>query len=165
MNKKKLILVLLFNTLIFSQISMSRIDGLNVSDRSITGSRYFTGEDGVLRIFVNVWGHVNNPGRIMVDEGIDIATLLSITGGPKKGANMKNIRLYREFPDENGKLVHTINLKNFINKGDREELITILPNDTFIIYQTTGSYLMEKIANINTLMSLVSLYFSIIQNN
>ena len=37
-----------------------------------TGSRYVTTGDGVLRMYVNIWGHVHDPGRIMVDEGIDI---------------------------------------------------------------------------------------------
>ena len=52
-----------------------------------TGARYVSGQDGVIRMYVNVWGHVGSPGRILVDEGIDLATLFSLTGGPQKGAN------------------------------------------------------------------------------
>ena len=67
---------------------------LNLPNRqTISAERYISDNNGNILINVNVWGHVNNPGRIMVDEGIDIATLLSLTGGPKKGANLKNIRI------------------------------------------------------------------------
>ena len=41
----------------------------------------------------------------MVYDGIDMATPLSIVGGPGSGANMKKVRLYREVADENGQLV------------------------------------------------------------
>ena len=106
----------------------------------MSSQRYHTDKEGNILMFVNVWGHVNKPGRIMVDEGIDVATLLSITGGPKKGANMKHIRVYREFPDEDGNFSHEINLENFIDSGNRDGLITILPNDTYIISQTWRSW-------------------------
>ena len=89
--KNTILILTLFIASIFSQEN-----GNNDSspEFSITGSRYYTGKDGVLKVFVNIWGHVNNPGRIMVNEGIDVVTLLSITGGPKKGADIKNIYVY-----------------------------------------------------------------------
>jgi len=133
----------------------------SASEISITGSQYYTGEDGLLKVFVNIWGHVNNPGRIMVNEGIDVVTLLSITGGPKKGADIKHIYVYREFPDKNGESVYIINLQEFVNTGNRDGLIQVLPNDTYIISQTFGSFLLEKVGTINTIMSLVNLYFNI----
>ena len=110
--------------------------------QSSTGSRYVSRQDGVLRMYVNIWGHVSSPGRILVDDGIDLATLLSLTGGPMKGANMKNVRVYHEYPDENGNNVHIIDLTNFIETGDRSNFITIQPNDTFIItfiFKTLGT--------------------------
>ena len=63
---------------------------------------------------VNVWGHVNRPGRHMVSEGIDLATLLSVVGGPKNGAKLSKVRVFREEPDKNGKQSYTINLKKFL---------------------------------------------------
>ena len=33
-----------------------------------TGARYISGDDGTIRMYVNIWGHVGNPGRILVDE-------------------------------------------------------------------------------------------------
>ena len=107
-----------------------------------TGARYVSGDDGVIRMYVNIWGHVGNPGRILVDEGIDMATLLSLTGGPNKGANMKNVRIYHEYPDKNGNIVHILDLTEFLKTGDRSNFISIQPNDTFIFRQTTFSYLL-----------------------
>ncbi|MCK4296492.1 MAG: hypothetical protein KAX28_07550 [Candidatus Marinimicrobia bacterium] len=42
--------------------------------------RYITEEDGVARMYVNVWGQVNKPGTHLVYDGMDIVTLLSISG-------------------------------------------------------------------------------------
>ena len=38
-------------------------------------TKYFLGNDGIIHIYVNVWGHVNSPGRVMINEGTDIATI------------------------------------------------------------------------------------------
>ena len=126
-----------------------------------TGARYVSGKDGIIRMYVNVWGHVGIPGRILVDEGIDLATLLSLSGGPNKGANMKNVRIYHEYPDKNGNIVHILDLTEFLKTGDRSNFISIQPNDTFIFRQTTFSYLLQEIGTINTLMSLINLYLNL----
>ena len=90
-----LILLPLFYCISFSQ---AESDQRNYPPN--TGARYISGTDGIIRMYVNVWGHVGTPGRILVDEGIDLATLLSLSGGPNKGANMKNVRIYHEYPDK-----------------------------------------------------------------
>ena len=126
-----------------------------------TGARYVSGEDGIIRMYVNVWGHVANPGRILVDEGIDIATLFSLTGGPQKGANLKKIRVYHEYPNKQGNIVHVIDFTDFIKTGDRSNFITIQPNDTFIIKQTTWSNFIEEIGTVNTLMNLINIYLNL----
>ena len=104
--KKYLYLFFITPIILCSGFSQSRSDNINFQPN--TGARYVSSEDGVLRMYVNIWGHVSNPGRILVDDGIDLATLLSLTGGPSKGANMKNVRIYHEYPDKNGKIVSII---------------------------------------------------------
>ena len=110
---------------------------------------------------VNIWGTVKNPGRQLVYEGIDLATLLSIVGGPMQGANMRRVRLYREIPDEDQKLIYIIDLESFINTGDRSEFIKIKPNDTILIPQKLSSYVLNQIGTVNTVFSLLNLYFAI----
>ena len=114
---------------------------------------------------VNVWGHVNLPGRHMVFDGIDLATLLSVVGGPKGGANLKNVRLFRETEDDKGELVYTINLEKFLKTGDRSEFVKVMPNDTYIIPQTTTSYIMAQIGTLNTILSVLNIYLQIENRN
>ena len=155
--KKKLLLFTLF---IFSA-GFPQIESTQAPIPLNTGARYVSGEDGIIRMYVNVWGHVENPGRILVDEGIDIATLFSLTGGPQKGANLKKIRVYHEYPDKNGNIVHILDLTEFLKTGDRSNFISIQPNDTFIFRQTTFSYLLQEIGTINTMMSLINIYLNL----
>ena len=61
---------------------------------------------------VNVWGHVNNPGLHEVYDGIDLATLLSMVGGPKSGANLNKVKIFRDSPDSEGQMVYELNLEN-----------------------------------------------------
>ena len=157
--KKQSLLIILIPFIFCYGFSQSESD--KVSILSNTGARYVSSDDGVLRMYVNIWGHVPAPGRILVDDGIDLATLLSLTGGPSKGANMKNIRVYHEYPDKNGNVVNIIDLTEFIKTGDRSNFINIQPNDTFIIQQTVLSYIIEEIGTVNTLMSLINIYLNL----
>ena len=112
-------------------------------------------------IKINVWGNVNNPGSHLVYDGIDLASLLSSVGGPRDGANLKEIRLYREIPDENEKVIYEIDFDKFIRTGDRTNFVKIKPNDTIIVPQKFSSLLMRQIGTINTIFSLVTLYLQI----
>ena len=157
--KKQLLFLILLP--LFYCISFSQAESDQKNYPRNTGARYVSGSDGIIRMYVNVWGHVGTPGRILVDEGIDLATLLSLSGGPKKGANMKNVRIYHEYPDKNGNIVHILDLTEFLKTGDRSNFISIQPNDTFIFRQTTFSYLLQEIGTINTLMSLINIYLNL----
>ena len=151
-------LYLFFITPIILCTGFSQSGSDNINFQSSTGARYVSSEDGILRMYVNIWGHVATPGRILVDDGIDLATLLSLTGGPNKGANMKNVRVYHEYPDKNGNIVNIIDFTEFLKTGDRSNFITIQPNDTFIIQQTVLSYIIEEVGTVNTLMNFINFY-------
>ena len=154
-------LYLFFITLIILCTGFSQSESENINFQPSTGARYVSSEDGVLRMYVNIWGHVPSPGRILVDDGIDLATLLSLTGGPSKGANMKNVLVYHEYPDKNGNVVSVIDFTEFLETGDRSNFISIQPNDTFIIKQTAWSYMLQEIGTVNTLMSFLNIYLNI----
>tara|TARA_Y100001980_G_C14280316_1_gene115018 strand:+ start:243 stop:590 length:348 start_codon:yes stop_codon:yes gene_type:complete len=110
---------------------------------------------------VNVWGHVENPGIHFVYDGIDLASLISIVGGPKTGAHLKKIRLYREVPDPDGSIVHEINFNDFVKSGNRENFIKINPNDTIIIPQKLSNMFITQIGTINTIFSLIMIILQI----
>ena len=133
------------------------------SNYNISRERYFTSGNGTILMNVNMWGHVNSPGRHTVFDGIDLATLLSVVGGPKSGAKLDKVKLFREVPDENGKQVYIINLKKFLKTGDRSEFMKILPNDTYIIPQTTASIILSNVGTVNTFLTLLTLYFQMLR--
>ena len=131
------------------------------NEYQISSEKYITDSNGNIKMNVNVWGHVGQPGNHLVFEGIDIVTLLSIVGGPVGGARLDRIKLIREVPEENGKLVFTINFNEFIKSGDRSNFIKIKPNDTVIIPQKFSSLLMSTASGINTILSLITIYIQI----
>ena len=135
----------------------------NVPQYNVSSERFFTNESGIILMNVNVWGHVNSPGRHAVFDGIDLATLLSVVGGPKGGAKLDKVKLFREVPDDNGQQVYTIDLEKFLKTGDRSGFMKILPNDTYIIPQTTASIILSNVGTVNTFLTLLNLYFQMLR--
>jgi len=131
------------------------------NDYQLSSERYFSSSDGQIKMKVNVWGHVENPGIHFVYDGIDLASLISIVGGPKTGAHLKKIRLYREVPDPDGSIVYEINFKDFVKSGNRENFIKINPNDTIIIPQKLSNMFITQIGTINTIFSLIMIFLQI----
>ncbi len=133
----------------------------NRNEYQISSERYITDSNGNIRMNVNVWGHIGQPGNHLVFEGIDIVTLLSMVGGPMNGARLDRIKIIREVPEENGQLIYTLNFNEFINTGDRSNFIKIKPNDTIIIPQKISSLLISSASGINTILSLITIYIQI----
>ena len=105
MKLKILTIILSINCL---GLTYSQNDTLKIQDNNsykFSSEKYITDSDGNIRMNVNIWGHVAQPGSHLVFEGIDLATLLSKVGGPNIGANLRKVKLIREFPDKDGKLV------------------------------------------------------------
>ena len=131
------------------------------SDFQISSERYLTDDKGNIMMYVNIWGHVGKPGHHLVYEGIDLATLMSVVGGPKSGANMKKVRVYREIPEDDGTLVYHLDFEKFVSSGDRSEFIRIKPNDTIIIPEKMSNYILTQVGTVNTFLSLFNLYFQL----
>lgn len=116
----------------------------------LTGEDYITGEDGVPRMSVNIWGHVKNPGAHLVYDGIDILTCLSIAGGPMKGAKLSEVKIV----SKNG-VSKEINLENLSNNDDLK--VKLKPYDTIYIDETLGNYLLARSNVINILLQITNL--------
>lgn len=155
----KRILLIVWLSFCFSQdktIVGGDIPNLNIK-------KYFTDEDGNIKMLVNVWGHVVRPGTMEVHDGIDIITLISLAGGPRIGVDYDEILIYRE-PKNNGfDGLIKYNLNNFLKNGDRNNLLKIRPNDTIVISQKASYFLFENLASINVIFSILNLYFQIQQ--
>ena len=159
MKKIKYLLSLLLLALLFPQGDVA--EQPTFSDFQISSERYLNDEKGNIMMYVNVWGHVGTPGHHLVYEGIDLATLMSVVGGPKSGANMKKVRVYREIPEEDGTLIYHLDFEKFVSSGDRSEFIRIKPNDTIIIPEKMSNYILTQVGTFNTLLSLFNLYFQL----
>ena len=60
----------------------------------LSNEDYITGEDGVIRMYVNVIGHVKNPGIYLVYDEIDCMSIMSYAGGFLPGADLQNVIVY-----------------------------------------------------------------------
>ena len=103
-------------------------------------------------MYVNIWGHVKNPGTYLVYEGIDLMTLISLAGGPLTGANLSKIRLIRL--DEEMIIDLNSHLNN--NRSDTPAP-TINPHDTIYIKESLTSYLVSKANLFPILLQIVNL--------
>jgi hypothetical protein len=159
MKKIKYLLSLLLLGLLFPQGDIA--EQPTFSDFKISSERYLTDGNGNIMMYVNIWGHVGQPGHHLVYEGIDFATLMSVVGGPNKGANMKKVRVFREIPEEDGTLVYYLDFEKFVSSGDRSEFIRIKPNDTIIIPEKISNYILTQVGTLNTFLSLFNLYFQL----
>ena len=159
MKKIKYTLSLLMFGLLFAQNDIA--EEPTFSDFQISSERYLTDDNGNIMMYVNIWGHVGSPGHHLVYEGIDLATLMSVVGGPKTGANMKKVRVFREIPEKDGTLVYYLDFEKFVSSGDRSEFIRIKPNDTIIIPEKMSNYILTQVGTVSTFLSLFNLYFQL----
>ena len=159
MKKIKYTLSLLMFGLLFAQNDIA--EEPTFSDFQISSERYLTDKKGNIMMYVNIWGHVGKPGHHLVYEGIDLATLMSVVGGPKSGANMKKVRVYREIPEDDGTLVYHLDFEKFVSSGDRSEFIRIKPNDTIIVPQKLSNYFLTQVGTVNTIFSLINMYLQL----
>lgn len=152
------IIFLIFFNLLYSNQQKNR--NLTSEGYGFTSPKYSTNLDGDIMIYVNVMGQVNSPGRHLVSEGIDFATLLSQIGGPKIGVNMSKVKVLRKSSEKTSE-IFIINLKKFFKSGDRSDFMTIKPNDTIIFPESIPSFVFSRINNFNTILSLLSIYLTI----
>ncbi len=146
--------------LIFGQQTQNNNE-MRINNHQLSSERYITSKNGNIMMKVNIWGHVENPGVHLVYDGIDFASLISVVGGPKAGANLKKVRLYREIPDKDGKLIYNIDFNKFIKTGDRSNFIKINPNDTIIIPQKLSNTIFNQIGTVNTIFSVIMIFLQI----
>ena len=146
--KNKYILILM----IFSSVIVSQSNSANQLGNS--SEPYVTGDDGIVRMYVNVLGHVKNPGTFLVYESIDIFSLLALAGGPLPGAKLKNVRQFHN--DE----VKYLDFQKYLDSGNDIGFI-LYPHNTIYIEQKLGSYLLSHSSFINSTLSILNIYLTI----
>ena len=97
----------------------------------LSDQEYITGDDGVIRMYINILGHIKKPGTYLLYDGVDIMSAFSIAGGYMDGANLKKITIYSK--DGTKK---TVNLKDSFNSSIAfKDLVNLKPLDTIYIEQ------------------------------
>ena len=142
------ILVVFFVDLTLSQFNYA--PGKISNNIQLTGEDYMTGEDGVPRMSINIWGHVKYPGTYLVYDGIDLLTCLSMAGGPLKGAKVSKISIV----SKNGE-TQFINLNNITNQKNFNKIV-LKPHDTLKIDEKLGHVLLTKTSIIAVFLQLTN---------
>tara|TARA_B100001142_G_scaffold330318_1_gene398065 strand:+ start:2823 stop:3278 length:456 start_codon:yes stop_codon:yes gene_type:complete len=115
-------------------ILSSIILGIESHHKVIPDGSYITGEDGVIRMYINITGNVRSPGSFMVYEGIDFLSALSMAGGYLQGSKLNAISVYSV---NNKKRV--INLNEYLENPSNGDIIKLYPHDTIYIEEKTIS--------------------------
>ena len=122
---------------------------------------YVTGQDGIIRMHVNVIGHVKNPGSHLVYDGIDILSLISTAGGYLEGSNLKKIRVYHTDGTS-----ETVNLDKFFDSNiPVNQLAHIKPNDTIYIDQKMISKIVRSSNLPSIFLSIMNIILTLDRTN
>ncbi len=62
--------------------------------------------DNTIYDYVKIDGAVRLPGRYAYKDGLDLKTLLDLAGGVKRGANLKNVFVYRYIDGARDSIIH-----------------------------------------------------------
>ncbi|MBC8196761.1 MAG: SLBB domain-containing protein [Candidatus Marinimicrobia bacterium] len=158
MKNKFFIIGIIFISMLISQSNLVNRSGQVSNQLSFSSEPYVTGDDGIVRMYVNIIGHVKNPGTYLVYEGINILSLLALAGGPLPGAKLKNVRQFNN--DE----VTYLNLYNYLETGENMDFI-LYPHNTIYIEQSLGSYLFSNSSIINSTLQVLNIFLTILRTN
>ena len=123
-------------------------------DGYLSSKDYFTDNDGVIRMNINIIGHVKNPGVFVVYDGIDILTALSLAGGYLNGSNLNKVQIYNQSGNS-----YFFNLKSLLyDKDSKSSNIFLKPHDTIFIEQKV----MSKIFTSSNLPTLILSFLNIV---
>ena len=79
-------------------------------------------------IRVNIVGEVNLPGTYNFSAFNTVYNAIYVAGGITENATLRNVKLYR-----NNKLVNTIDIYNFLNRGDQSSNVRLENNDLIVV--------------------------------
>ena len=123
---------------------------------------YYTylGDVGELQMKVSIWGEVASPGLYSVPEGTDIVTLLTLSGGAKRGANLGKIKIIRSFPSAQ---VLKISLKQFFKTGQRDKISILKPGDMVYVRRNLYESIKDFVHTTTELIMVIATPFIIYQ--
>lgn len=156
--RKKILYIFLGFLIIYSTAnaqSLTQSSKKNMMD--ITGEKYVTGEDGVVRVYINIWGYVKSPGTYLIYDGASLINAISLAGGPMDGANLKDVQLLSVDSE-----IKSYNLKSLMSSSSKDlDQIVLKPYDTIIIKESTGNKILIRSGLVGALLQLVNVLYTI----
>jgi hypothetical protein len=126
-------------------------------------SRYvLSAKSDALLMTVKVWGEVQKPGLYDVPIGTDLVELISSAGGPTSRAKLSKVKIIREGTNDTENTVSIINIKEYLDTGNAENIVEIKANDTIIIPIKPFQIVMTSLSWTQQILSLFSIYSMII---
>jgi len=119
-------------------------------------SRYvLSAKSDALLMTVKVWGEVQKPGLYDVPIGTDIVELLSSAGGPTSRAKLSKVKIIREATSGSENTVSIINIKEYLDTGNAENIIEIKANDTVVVPVRPIQYMLSSLSWTSQVLSMV----------
>jgi len=109
-----------------------------------------------LKIKTYIWGQVRKPGLYIVPDNTDLLTLISLAGGPTEDAKLSKIKIIR--PTTTGKKIIIVDLKKYMENGDKELIPELKPGDTIIISGTVYYAFRKGAQFLSNLAIVISVY-------
>ena len=146
-----MLVILTFFTFLFADVSNTGF---------LSNDKFITGDDGVIRIYVNVIGNVKSPGTYLVYDNIDLLSMLSVAGGYLQGSELNKIILYRS---EGNKII--INLDDYLNNMGSTSQLQLKPRDTIFIEEKKISRLLTSTNLPSILLGMLNIVLTISKDN
>lgn len=156
---KKIILFLL----LIGLASMAFAQDSGTSSSFAPGSAYlYSGtlqEAEQLKIKTYIWGQVRKPGLYIVPDDTDLLTLLSLANGPTEDAKLSKVRIVRTIEGE--ETIIWVDLKEYMETGDKELIPILRPGDTVIVSGTVFYGLSRWADFLSNIAIFISMYITI----
>lgn len=143
------VLILLFFEITLAQDYRSR-QTLQFGDQP---AQYILGDNDVLLINVNLWGHVQKPGIYSIPSSFGIIDLLSSAGGPLKTARLNDVRIIRKNQE-----IIKVNIAEYIKTGNKNLLVELQPGDVIIVSGSIADIFSRIVGIVRDLAIIVNVY-------
>jgi len=161
-NMQKIVIIFLITIL---TITLSGQIQPSIPATRSDASRYvMSAKSDALLMTVKVWGEVQKPGLYDVPIGTDIVELLSSAGGPTSRAKLSKVKIIREATSGPEHIVSIINIKEFLDTGNAENIVEIKANDTIVVpikpiqYLSTSLSWTTQIINVLYFITMLDYY-------
>lgn len=118
----------------------------------------YMGESGELQLKVSIWGEIASPGLYSISEDVDLATLISLAGGPTENADLSRIKIVCLFPVPQ---VINVNLSRFFKTGDRSKVPFLKPGDMVRVNGTGWNRIYKFTRWVTETTLIIGVYFQL----